>query len=62
MQKRASRTNPKDAKLAEMQERTQARLKESTSPQFAQNAARNAKFLSNPPKANLYTAAIASQK
>jgi hypothetical protein len=62
MQKRDSITNPRDARLAVMQERTALRVQEKCSMQFALIAAKSARFLSTPLKAKLYIAASALQQ
>ena len=62
MLKKASRTNHRDAKSAEMLVRPQQKLKERCSQQFVQDADKKQRFLSNPVKIALYIAAHASAR
>jgi hypothetical protein len=62
MQRRALITSPRDARLAVTQERTEQEAPEKCSMQFALSAAKNAKFLSIPPRARLFIAASALQQ
>ena len=59
---RASRTSPRDANPAVMQERTQASPRENTSQLHAQTVVRKQKFPSSPQATDPYTAAIALQQ
>lgn len=59
MLKRASRISPRDARPAAMQRRMHRSPREKCSPQFAQTAARNARFLSSLQTTDPYTAANA---
>lgn len=62
MQRRALIMSPRDARLAVTQERTEQEAPEKCSMQFALSAAKNAKFLSIPPRARLFIAASALQQ
>jgi hypothetical protein len=60
MQKRVSRMNPRDAKLAVMLRKTETKDPENSTKQFVQTVAEQLKFLSFLQRANLYTVAIAT--
>lgn len=62
MHRKVSLTSLRDAKLAEMQERTPANLSVKCMMLFALHAAKHARFLSSPGRTAQYTAANASPK
>ena len=61
MQKKASRTSPRDANPAATQERTLQSPQENSSPQHALTAVKKQKFPSSPTATDPYTAATAMQ-
>lgn len=59
MRKKASRTNPRDAKRAVQRERTRQNPRENISPPPVRSAEKKQEFLSSPQETDLYFAANA---